>query len=128
MSSTVANLDLTGAIRRLGLVAKVQVVRSVAAAGAVIVDGRYVDVPTEAVEITATVQSYIDEMQNLPEATRTKRLIKVWSTSAIKPTQRSEHTPGDLITWQGHNYEVEQFWDRSTDGNYWSAICVAVDQ
>lgn len=126
MSSTVANIDVTGAIRRLGQVSQCTLYR--ANYGSTIIDGRYVDAPTTGVQFTATVQSYVDEMQNLPEATRTKRMIKVWSTSQLKPTQRSEGTPGDLIEWNGHRYEVEQFMDRSNDGNYWSAICTAVDQ
>lgn len=126
MSSTVANINMTHAITRLGLKAKVQLSR--ADAGGNYVDGRWVSAPNSTVDFTATVQSYIDEQQSLPEEVRTKRLIKVWSTSVLKPNKRVEGTTGDLILWNGAPYEVHQFWDRSTDGNYWTAICVAVDQ
>ncbi len=125
MSSTVADIDVTDAIRYLGLKAKVTLAR---ASGGVWVDGRYAAGASSAVSFTATVQSYADENQTLPEAVRTKRLINVWSTSELKPTKRGEGTPGDVITWNGAPYEVYDFWDRSTDGSYWKALCVAVDQ
>jgi hypothetical protein len=126
VSSTVANIDLTGAIRRLALASQVTLSR--AARGGVYVDGRWVPADATDVQVTAVVQNYTDENQTLPEAVRTKRLIKVWSDSALKPAKRAEGTPGDRISWQGSPYEVYEFWDRSTDGNYWEALCVAVDQ
>lgn len=130
MSSTVANINLQGgsgsALRRLAQRAKLALTRY--EVGGSWVDGRWVDGSQTPVEFTGVAQSYTDENQELPEAMRLKRLIKVWSTDALRPIRRSEGRPGDVITWNGSPYEVHLFWDRSNDGNYWTAVCVAVDQ
>ena len=126
MSSTVANIDVTNAILRLGL--RDQITLKRANQGAAIVDGRYADAATDDVQLFATVQSYQDENQSLPEAVRSKRMINVWSNSEIKPVKRAEGTSPDRVVWNGSEYEVYDFWDRSTDGGYWKALCTAVDQ
>jgi len=126
VSSTVANIDVTGAVLRLGLRAQVMLKR--ASIGGQFVDGRSVAAPTDDVLLYATVQSYTDENQSLPEAVRSKRMINVWSNSQIKPVKRADGTDPDRIVWNGSEYEVYDFWDRSTDGGYWKALCTAVDQ
>lgn len=130
MSSTFANINLQNgagsALKRLAQRAKLTLLR--AGSGGNWIDGRWVDVPTTGVEFTGVAQSYTDEKQELPEAQRLMRLIKVWSTSELRPIRRTEGKPGDIIVWNGSPYEVHLFWDRSNDGNYWTAVCVAVDQ
>ncbi len=130
MSSTFANINLQNgagsALKRLSQRAKLLLTRY--EVGGSWVDGRWVDGSQTPVEFMGVAQSYTDEKQELPEAQRAKRLIKVWSTSELRPIRRSEGRPGDVITWNGAPYEVSLFWDRSNDGNYWTAVCTAVDQ
>jgi hypothetical protein len=130
MSNTVAKINLQNgpgsALRRLSQQAQLTLIR--AGESGSWVDGRWVDGFSDGVQFTGVCQAYTDEKEELPEASRMKRLIKVWSTSELRPLRRENGKPGDIIVWNGVAYEVSLFWDRSNDGNYWTAVGTAVDQ
>lgn len=92
-------------------------------------DGRWVNEQPTAVALTAHVQPMGQEAkQILPEGDRTRDGITVWSTTAIRPVQRSEGKPGDVVLWGGKSYEVVALTDWSSQGDYWEAGCIKVDQ
>lgn len=121
-----ANINLSRAVKRFALTAAVELYRS--NTGGNWADGRWVPSSSEVVSLTASVQPNIDEKQDLPDGVRSKRILNVWSTSAIRPVKRIEGTPGDVIVHDGEPYEVYDFKDWSRNGAYWWAMCVAVNQ
>lgn len=125
MGGIVAGIDLSDVVRYYALTATVQLLRASVGAW---VDGRWTPGARAPVSLTASVQPFMDDTESLPEGQRSRQMLNVWSTSAMRPVRRKEGTPGDIIVHDGAHYEVEEFLDWARNGNYWQARCVKVEQ
>lgn len=79
---------------------------------------------------TFTVQANIQptsgrDLQRLPEAFRTKEIIKLFSRDALQTEDSNAGTPADLVTFNGLQYEVQsvQPWPH---GNLYESLAAKV--
>jgi hypothetical protein len=65
--------------------------------------------------VTAEVQPAPGEVRDdLPEGYRTTRLMKLFTSSALRILEVKTQAPGDVVEYQGDDWEVIQGKDRST--------------
>lgn len=116
---------------RFLLTRSVDVVLSRHATGTYDASGDYIAAVPTTVTIKANVQPVLKgtDILLLPEAFRTKKVLKLYSSSEIR--QRSEHGndwEADRFTWEGETYEVMRV-IRYNMGvlNHFKALAVIVD-
>lgn len=93
------------------------------------IGGRWSEPPPVATTIQASVQPAMPEdTQALPEGVRASAAMVVYSTSAVRPQGRLGSNLGDVLSWGGYDHECVSVEDWNTNGRYWRAVCVRVQQ
>lgn len=93
------------------------------------IGGRWVPSASVTAGVTASVQPASGhEKLLLPEGMRSRDAITVFSTSELRPLDRSGGKPPSVIQWKGRRYSVEVLNDYYELGRYWEALCSSVEQ
>lgn len=126
MTSIRPQIDLSRVVKRFAATSDIAIE---SAQGGQWSNGRWDSTGGTAVNVTANVQPASGkDRQVLEDGLRTKEAIVVHCTSEILPVQRTTSQPGDVIIWQGQRYECVNVQDWNTNGRYWRALAVKVDQ
>lgn len=68
-----------------------------------------------------------DAMQRLPEGDRTQAAVQFITTSEIRSAMPGE-APGDVLEFQGRDWECHAVAPWPVDGQFWDAVLVRVGQ
>lgn len=90
------------------------------------IEGVWIPGSTSSVSINAVVQNVQpDDMRVLEEGMRTSEAIKLHSTADLIPLSEADKTVGDIIAYQGFNWQVVNV-ARRFIGNYNKAIAIRI--
>ena len=90
------------------------------------VDGRWVAGAPERFSVLASVQPLGGaSLLRLSEGQRSREQIVVFTETALRIADASTAIPADLVTWRGHQYEVQtvEGWD-----SFWRCVAAKVGQ
>ena len=76
--------------------------------------GKFTAGTTTNITVQATIQPVRLNVIDVPEGKRLDDTIKIYSDQPLMAADDATGLPGDLITWEGRTYEVQQMWDYST--------------
>ena len=85
----------------------------------------------EAVSVVSTIQVVAqsltaNERIALPEAVRSKETKKFHTRTALKTVDETTPTDADIITQDGNQWEINQVFNRNTNGGYFKAIGIKI--
>ena len=90
------------------------------------VDGRWVVGEPVRLSVLVSVQPAGGaSVQRLSEGQRTREQIVLFTETALRIADASTAIPADVITWRGHQYEVQtvEAWD-----SFWRCVAAKVGQ
>lgn len=92
-------------------------------------NGRYVAGSTSEITISEiSVQPMsARERQLLPEGTKDKEVIKLYTTTALLSADQATRVPADVVAYQGLNYRVFAVEDRHLNGGYYKALAELIE-
>lgn len=77
------------------------------AAGTRDANGRWVEGAGTDLAILAAIQpAPAKDRQNLPSGFRSREVVRIWTTTELRPADQSAGTSGDLVTKDGKVFEV----------------------
>lgn len=72
-------------------------------------EGNVIKAKRKEIAIMAAVQPFsIGEMENLPEGERTKQMIKLYTSDALKLSQNESLKASDVVLYNGQCWEVQR--------------------
>jgi len=93
------------------------------------VNGRYVELPGSTFLILANIQPLNpDELENFPEAQRTKEMFKLYTPATLLTAEESPQRKADIVIYNDKQYQVQQVYRyRGQHQRHNKAICVRFD-
>lgn len=118
--------DLSGTVARLSGGTTLTVTRR--AAPTTDGRGRVVAGAASTFAIAASVQPVSGrDLLRLPEGLRTRELVAVFTSGALRTNDDATRAPPDTFAWQGATYQVEKLEDWGPVGGYVKAIAAKVE-
>lgn len=93
------------------------------------VKGRYQEAEGSSFLILANIQPLSpDELNNFPEAQRTKEMLKLYTPASLLTAEESPLRRADIVLYNQKQYQVQQVYRyRGQHQRHHKAICVRVD-
>lgn len=94
------------------------------------INGIWVNGAETQTEMIASIQPLSPyEVMKLPEGSRSKEMIKIYTTFALRATIESLKVKGDRVSYRGRLYEVRKIseWEFITDIPHFKALAVLVE-
>ena len=95
------------------------------------IKGRFIPGKTKKFKVTASVQQMRpDELLLLPEAQRTREMVKVYSCEVLKTGDEKARLEPDQFPYLGMIFEVHSVgnWVNFTDIPHFKSICVRIEE